>query len=116
MAGVGFFQWLAKHYTAPQIFVECKNYGSDVTNPELDQLSGRFGRSRGNVGVLVCRRFKNKVKFEQRCRDTALDDRGYIIALDDDDLKALVEARKVDEEAAYREYPLLRKRFDTIIS
>lgn len=116
MAGVGFFEWLAKHYMAPQVFIECKNYGGEVANPELDQLSGRFGRSRGNVGMLVCRQFKNKAKFEQRCRDTALDDRGYIIALDDGDLKALVEARKADQEAAYREYPLLRKRFDALIS
>jgi hypothetical protein len=116
MAGVGFFEWLAKHYTAPQIFVECKNYRSEVANPELDQLSGRFGRSRGNLGMLICRQFDNKMKFEQRCRDTALDDRGYIIVLDDVDLKALVEARKVDEEAAYREYPLLRQRFGQLIS
>lgn len=116
MAGVGFFEWLAKHYMAPQIFVECKNYGAEVANPELDQLSGRFGRSRGNVGILVCRSFKNKAKFEQRCRDTALDDRGYIIALDDADLRALVEARKSDQEAAYREYSVLRKRFDALIS
>lgn len=116
MAGVGFFEWLAKHYTAPQIFVECKNYGSEVANPELDQLSGRFGRSRGNVGMLVCRRFKDKAKFQQRCRDTALDDRGYIIALDDEDLKTLVEARKADQEATYREYQLLRERFEATIS
>ena len=115
MAGVGFFEWLAKHYMAPQIFVECKNYRSEVANPELDQLSGRFGRSRGNVGILVCRQFDNKAKFEQRCRDTALDDRGYIIVLDDADLKALVETRKVDEEAAYREYPIFRQRFDKLI-
>lgn len=116
MAGVGFFEWLAKHYMAPQIFVECKNYRSELANPELDQLSGRFGRSRGNVGILVCRRFDNKARFEARCRDTALDDRGYIIALDDADLEALVEARKEDVEADYREYPLLRQRFDTLIS
>jgi hypothetical protein len=116
MAGVGFFEWLSKHYMAPQIFVECKNYRSEVSNPELDQLSGRFGRSRGNVGLLVCRQFDDKTKFEQRCRDTALDGRGYVIVLDDADLKALVDARKSDEEAAYREYPLLRQRFDTLIS
>lgn len=116
MAGVGFFEWLAKHYMAPQIFVECKNYRSEVANPELDQLSGRFGRSRGNVGMLVCRRFDDKAKFEQRCRDTALDGRGYIIALDDDDLTALVAARKAEDETPYREYPILRQRFGTIIS
>ena len=116
MGGAGFFEWLSKHYTAPQIFVECKNYGGEVANPELDQLSGRFGRSRGNVGVLVCRQFDNKARFEQRCRDTALDDRGYIIALDDADLKALVEARKIADEASYREYPLLRQRFGALVS
>lgn len=116
MGGAGFFEWVAKHYMAPQIFIECKNYRSEVANPELDQLSGRFGRSRGNVGILVCRQFDNKAKFEQRCRDTALDDRGYIIALDDEDLKALVESRKNDKEATYREYALLRQRFDVLIS
>jgi hypothetical protein len=116
MGGAGFFEWLSKHYTAPQVFIECKNYGGDVANPELDQLSGRFGRSRGDFGILVCRRFDNKDRFQQRCRDTALDGRGYILALDDDDLRVLVDARKADEEASYREYPLLRQRFDTLIS
>jgi hypothetical protein len=66
--------------------------------------------------MLVCRRFKDKAKFQQRCRDTALDDRGYIIALDDEDLKTLVEARKADQEATYREYQLLRERFEATIS
>ena len=66
--------------------------------------------------MLICRNFDNKARFEQRCRDTALDDRGYIIALDDADLKALVDARKADDEATYRDYPLLRQRFDTLIS
>lgn len=116
MGGAGFFAWVSKHYTVPQLFVECKNYGGEVANPDLDQLSGRFGRSRGEVGFLVCRRFDDKARFELRCRDTALDGRGYIIALDDDDLKALVEARKVEDEAPYREYPLLRQRFDALIS
>ena len=116
MGGAGFFEWLSKHYTAPQVFVECKNYGGEVANPELDQLSGRFGRSRGNFGILVCRHFDNKGRFEQRCRDTALDDRGYILVLDDADLTSLVEARKSEEEVAFREFTLLRKRFDTLIS
>lgn len=101
---------------ALQIFVECKNYGGEVANPELDQLSGRLGRSRGNVGMLICSRFDNKAKFEQRCRDTALDDREYIIVMDNDDLKALVEARKTDDEGPYRNFPLLRKRFKSLIS
>ncbi|RYG55201.1 MAG: hypothetical protein EON56_06005, partial [Alphaproteobacteria bacterium] len=116
MGGAGFFAWLSVHYTAPQIFVECKNYGGKVANPELDQLSGRFGRSRGTFGILVCRQLDDKARFQQRCRDTAKDDRGFIIALDDADLTALVEARKASDENSYREFPLLQQRFDYLIS
>lgn len=116
MGGAGFFAWLSKHYTAPQVFIECKNYGGKVANPELDQLSGRFGRSRGSFGILVCRKFDNKDRFQQSCRDTAKDDRGYIIVLDDDDLRTLVEARKAEDEGPYRDFPLLRQRFEHLIS
>jgi len=116
MAGAGFFAWLAKHYTAPHVFVECKNYGNEIANPELDQISSRFGRSRGEFGIIVCRKFKNKALFQQRCRDTALDGRGFVIALDDTDLAALVEARKTEDENEYRKLPLLQGRFDAIIS
>jgi hypothetical protein len=128
MARAGFFEWLEKHYTIPYIFVECKNYGGKVSNPELDQLSGRFGKSRGEVGILVCRHFDDKAKFALRCRDTAKDGRGFVIALDDADLGVLVEARKAHQEVAdtydlfahqtpaYREYPLLQGKFDALIS
>lgn len=113
MAQSGFFKWVAAHYTAMQIFVECKNYGKDVANPELDQLTGRFGPSRGIVGLSVSRKFKNKARFLETCRDTAKDQRGFVIALDDDDLKALVEARK--SEALYQNWTLLRARFQALI-
>lgn len=85
-AKYGFFSWLSQHYTCPRIYVECKNYTSDISNPELDQLSGRFSRNRGNVGILVCRKIKDKNLFRQRCLDTASDGRGFILAIDDDDL------------------------------
>ena len=95
-ANKGFFKWLSAHYTSPYIFVECKNYGKEVANPEIDQLAGRFSPSRGQVGLLICRRFENKEKFLKRCKDTAADHRGFIITLDDSDLAELVEERKND--------------------
>lgn len=93
-AGVrDFFAWVAQHHPAGNVFVECKNYSGDPANPELDQLAGRFSPSRGKLGLLCCRRFEDKALFIQRCRDTALDARGFIIALDDDDLVSLLDMR-----------------------
>ena len=113
MSQAGFFSWVGQHYPAPLIWVECKNYAGEVANPELDQLSGRFSPSRGKVGLLVCRSFDDKDRFLERCVDTAKDDRGFIIPLDDDDLKALVEARKSGD---YQLWPLLRRRFERLIA
>ena len=36
----GFFYWLSAHYASANIYVECKNYGKELGNPEIDQLSG----------------------------------------------------------------------------
>jgi hypothetical protein len=111
-ASGGFFYWLALHYPAANVFVECKNYSADPANPELDQLAGRFSPSRGQFGLLVCRHLSNKELFIQRCVDTAHDARGFIIPLDDDDLDRLVEERSVDRAAP--ELQLLRERFDRL--
>ena len=114
MGTAGFFKWLSAHYPAAQVFVECKNYGKDVGNPELDQLGGRFSPSRGKFGLLVCRQFQDKARFLRGCRDTAHDDRGFIVPLDDDDLRALVRLRK--ENPQFASWPLLHERFDNLIS
>lgn len=113
MALNGFFSWLASHYPCAHVFVECKNYKNDPNNPELDQLAGRFSPSRGKVGLLVCRSFDKKALFLKRCRDTAQDDRGYIIALDDNDLKLMVEARK--EGQLFSAWPILNERFRALV-
>lgn len=54
-----------------------------IANPELDQLSGRFSRDRGIVGILCCRDFEDHSLFLKRCIDTFKDGRGMIISLDD---------------------------------
>jgi len=113
MAISGFFYWLSQHYCAQHIFVECKNYGTDVANPELDQLSGRFSPSRGRCGILVSRSFQDKNLFERRCQDTAKDDRGFIISLDDDDLRILTEARKADDSKM--QFDFLKAKFNKLV-
>jgi hypothetical protein len=50
LAQSGFFAWVSKHHPAMYLLIECKNYTGDPANPELDQLAGRFGPSRGQVG------------------------------------------------------------------
>jgi hypothetical protein len=114
MAVAGFFKWLATHYAAAHVFVECKNYGREVRNPELDQLAGRFSPTRGQFGLLVCRHFENKNLFLDRCRDTALDGRGFVIPVDDDDLKELVRSRESD--ALFLNLTLLQDRFRSLVS
>lgn len=108
-----FFAWLKSNYPSAFIFVECKNYNADPGNPELDQLSGRFSPSRGQVGILICRKIVNRQRLTQSCRDTANDRRGFIIALDDDDLKELVDAIKNKPKG--ERLNLLRSRFNELV-
>jgi hypothetical protein len=70
-------------YPCAYVAFECKNYITEVANPELDQLAGRFSVNRGKLGFLSCRHFEDRALFVERCRDTFCDDRGLIIPLDD---------------------------------
>jgi hypothetical protein len=114
MAVNGFFRWVGTHYPAAHVFVECKNYGREVGNPELDQLSGRFSPSRGQIGILVCRSFQNKQLFMERCVDTARDLRGFVLPLDDEDLAALTAARR--DDPLYSNWPMLHQRFQELVT
>lgn len=74
-------------------------------------MAGRFSNQRGGVGLIVCRHFDNKAAFLQRCRDTAADGNGFIIALDDDDLGGLIEGQGQSGTL----FPLLRDRFNELM-
>jgi hypothetical protein len=116
----GFFRWLRLH-SIPCIYiaVECKNYQSDPANPELDQISSRFSPLRGNVGILVCRSFKDRELFIKRCRDTALDHRGFVLPIDDADLRALVDEARAELDPIEPRLPgfgLLKEIFDQLVS
>ncbi|MBI5614100.1 hypothetical protein HY947_04210 [Candidatus Gottesmanbacteria bacterium] len=111
----GFFLDLPQNKRIPSayIMVECKNYSSDPANPELDQLAGRFSVNRGQFGLLICRKINNKDLFYKRCRDTAQDQRGYILPLDDDDIKQLLDYRKNSNMRQLNEF--LDKKFKLLI-
>ncbi len=113
MASRGFFFWLSRHYSSANIFLECKNYSRDLANKELDQIAGRFSPNRGRVGFIIGRSFHDKALFERRCRDTAGDNRGYVILLDDNDLSLL--ASDAESNLDYLDFPILRSKFNQLI-
>lgn len=67
----------------------------------------------------MCRTFKNRELLMKRCRDTALDHRGYVIPLDHADLRTMVfEARSefAPVDARLPEFTLLKERLDPLVS
>ena len=89
----GIFAILHEVRKLPSAYVafECKNYSTEIANPELDQLAGRFAVNRGKVGFLCCRTFEDRRLLIERCRDTFQDDRGLILPLDDSAILALLD-------------------------
>ncbi|MGB8354352.1 MAG: hypothetical protein WCD79_10720 [Chthoniobacteraceae bacterium] len=86
MSGIFHLLHSVRRIFCPHVFIECKNYTNEIANPELDQLSGRFGTNRGLFGILCCRHFEDRDLFVKRCRDTHRDGRGLIIGLSDDQI------------------------------
>ena len=84
-----------------------------MENPELDQLSSRFAPNRGKVGIIVCRKFANRALWTKRCKDTAVESRGFILTLDDDDLADLVHAKRTTMD--FSEFHLLKRQFDLLV-
>jgi len=109
----GFFAWLSLHYCAPLIFIECKNYGKEIGNPEVDQLSSRFGPSRGQVGILVCRSIEDRALLLERCKDTANDRRGYMLVLEDKDVEELVRIYNNDRDNIFEGF---RQQWNNLIT
>ncbi len=112
----GFFWRVHTHHgvQAGFVVVECKNYSEDVSNPELDQIAGRFSPARGKLGLLVFRNADDRATCIERCKDAFHDDRGWILPIMDSDLRVLVEERKANGFS--NTYQLLEDRFAEIIS
>ncbi|MGA3036407.1 MAG: hypothetical protein ABSE64_02890 [Vulcanimicrobiaceae bacterium] len=97
----GFFGWVKGVCNAHYVLAEYKNYGSEIGNPEFDQLAGRFGPSKGMFGFLICRSIADKERAFARAREIRTDGKGFIIPLDDNDLRDLVEAAKAGSDTVF---------------
>ncbi len=88
----GFFRELNDLHKikCPKIIVECKNYGKEIGNPELDQLNGRLNERRGRFGIMICRNIEDRETLVQRCKDYVNDNNNYIIVLDDAEMGELI--------------------------
>lgn len=117
VAGDGFFRWLSLHYPSAVVVVECKNYESDPKNPELDQIAMRLSPTRGQFGLLIARSISDRARMDGRCYSAAADGHGYVVALDDADLRRLAEDAQaaIDNGKNPREFPLLRERFGRLL-
>lgn len=97
----------------PKIFVECKNYGKELGNPEIDQLQARFSNQRGMFGILLCRTIENREKMIQRCKDVMHDRKGYIIVLEDNDMEYLLKLKEKKDEEKIDQF--MNQKLDEII-
>lgn len=115
-AQAGFFHSLNQIHRVhcPVVFVECKNYGREIGNPELDQLAGRFSQSRGQFGFLVCRSIEDRALVLNRCRDRVKEKGEYIVVLNDSDIAMLLELRAQRRRDEIDEF-LDKKLFDLIL-
>ncbi|MGE7093505.1 DNA cytosine methyltransferase [Lysinibacillus sp. NPDC048646] len=104
--GDGFFSDLKNLYDikSAKILIECKNYSSDLENPEFDQLLGRFNKKYGEFGILVCRNIFDKSKNIDRCKDIVNSGKGWVIMLSDKDINALLSLRGKNDYEGINDY------------
>ncbi len=113
-ARTGFFEWLSRNFHSPYVIVECKNYGAELGNPEIDQIAMRFKEGRGKFGILICRNIEKREKLLERCRLIAKERKEYIIVLDDSDLSELVNEVRATFPQDY-EFNLLKAKFKDLV-
>lgn len=100
-----FFDLTFRHnISCAVVFAECKNYSHDLSNPEYDQLSGRFRQRSGMVGFIFCRDVTNKPKMIDHCKDRFINKNELIIVVDDETLIELVNAKLTNTRDGVSEF------------
>lgn len=98
----GFFKHLGQAYSirCPNVFVECKNYSSDPSNPEVDQLAGRMSTTLGQFGILVCRQVDDPDKLCKRMKATHSNQGHWMMYLTIERICELLALKQSGGEAA----------------
>lgn len=111
----GFFAHIRDRHNifCPKIFIECKNYSTDPTNQEVDQLIGRLGNISGKFGILICRQVENEELLMQRCKAARDKGQGHIIYLVDKDIKNLLLMKEALDNEGIINY--LLNKWDRLI-
>jgi hypothetical protein len=102
----GFFKNAKELYDikCPTIPIECKNYSTDISVDEINQMSDRLDSpDRGMLGFIACRHIDKTQKIFERCRDKRRN-RKYIIVLEDRDFQRLIRLRIREEREAIDDY------------
>ncbi|MBK2402824.1 hypothetical protein EPJ89_06570 [Erysipelothrix sp. strain 2 (EsS2-6-Brazil)] len=93
----GFFRNLKTEIASNYIYVECKNYSNDVSNPEYDQLANRFNISSSMVGFLICRSIKNEKSSFRKVSGHYRRTGALIIPITDSHIFSMLELMKIDD-------------------
>ncbi|MDB5181100.1 MAG: Uncharacterized protein JWO54_863 [Candidatus Saccharibacteria bacterium] len=115
-AKYGFFSSLRnlKGIPATYVFVECKNYWNDISNPEVDQLATRFGPRKSKIGFLVFRDVADRPKLIKRVRAIASNEHGYILPFNDADIFKLLKLKLENKDQDIDNF--LEERFTEIVN
>jgi hypothetical protein len=113
-ASGGFFRWFVDHFEkAAFVPFECKNLRDDPANEEVQQIASRLNAQRGRLGFLVCRSINDRSRYLTRSRKELADNSRYILSLEDETLKALVNAKKAGDPDAFNK--ILRDLVEELI-
>jgi len=97
----GFFKELhiGHQIPCPRIMMECKNYNKNIANPEFQQIADRLKPHRGMFGIIICRKMFDETKLLVKQRDylSGTNERKFIIILEDEDIKKMIEYKLTDD-------------------
>jgi hypothetical protein len=83
-----------------EVIIECKNYSDDISNPEIDQMAGRFDLRRGRFGMVTCRAIDKPEALARSLIDVFKAPNGIILCLTDADVASLLTVAALNRASA----------------